>query len=803
MAITVVSDQTLVNTTGGDAESLTNWTVTAAWSTAKVLDGDSYLQGANAIGARASATAGPTLAMFWDHLTTGTANLNLTGTGQHIFFWIKCIALPSHEARVRGGLGLSVSSGTDVTTLTGTAPWNGIGVSKQWFLSGNDFDPVSGWVCYVVDPATTPDLTIGSPDMTSVDRIGIRVAMLQIVGAGSFKPHNILWDRISYGTKLTITGSTGTFQDIFAADSLTANQYGILQKSNGIFLGGGKLIFGTTGQTAPCVMTDTKQTLVWQDFRVASGFYEIQLVGNTTPNITTVTLGTYSGGLTSGGCTIRGVGLESQRLIAPVIVSGGTTYVVNDILTVVGGTSTQTAQFKVTAVSGGVITGIVMERAGSYSVPPTGTLSVTDARNNSATFTATVVGGSIWTLTASAANQTLNLYACSLSEMLSAALTSTSTLRGCTIINSGTVTAGGALIDNCTFQDVRTTTPISATYALIVNSSTEMANITNSKFVNCNRAVKITAGGTYTFDNLTFSGNVYDIEFSASAATEDSYSQTNQDGTTTLSVLTPTGAAQSFTGAGGTLSSVKLYLKKTGSPTGSAVAKIYAHSGTFGTSSVPTGAALATSDNLAVSSLTTTLALTSLQFSGSNNIVLTNTTKYVVALEYSGGGVSDNIQIGYDGSSPGHGGNYSTLSGVWLADSGKDMCFFVHTGANITINAVNGSNPSNFINTGDGSTTITNSKTLTITVVDSTNTPIQNAQTAIYKTSDNSQLMNTDTNASGVATTTFNYLVDTSIYVRIRKSSTGDTKYMPFSTTGTITSTGFSLVATLVTDPNA
>lgn len=490
MAITVASDRTIINATGGDCESLTNWTATVNWDSVHVLDNDSYIQGSNAIGARCSAAAGPVEVVRWDHLTT-TSSFDLT-TGVHLYFWIKCISLPGMDTRERGGIGLSLSSDAavalDTTAPWGTIPWEGLANSKQWYLTGSNFEGTSGWVCYVVDPTSTPDFAIGTAVMTSVDRIGIRAAATSVIGGGAFKPHNVLWDYIAYATKLTITGSTGTFQDIFALDSATASQFGILGKTNGVYLGGGKLVFGTTGQSAPCILTDTKQTLVWQDFRVASGFYEIQLVGNTTPNVTTVTLGAYSGGLTSGGCTIRGVGLDTRRLIKPVIVSGGTTYVVNDILTVVGGTFTTAAQFEVWAVSGGVITAIVMKTAGSYSVPPTGTLTVTDARNNSATFTATVAGGSIWTLTASAANQTLNIYGSTLSEMLSAALASTTVWRGNTITNSGTITANGTLIDNCIFQDLRTTTPISATYQ--VDAVTTVPTITNSKFVNCATALR-------------------------------------------------------------------------------------------------------------------------------------------------------------------------------------------------------------------------------------------------------------------------------------------------------------------------
>lgn len=64
------------------------------------------------------------------------------------------------------------------------------------------------------------------------------------------------------------------------------------------------------------------------------------------------------------------------------------------------------------------------------------------------------------------------------------------------------------------------------------------------------------------------------------------------------------------------------------------------------------------------------------------------------------------------------------------------------------------------------------------------------------------QIMNELTNASGVATESFNYLVDTSVTIRVRKSSTGTTKYIPVNTTGTILSTGFSLTQTMIVDAN-
>ena len=168
-----------------------------------------------------------------------------------------------------------------------------------------------------------------------------------------------------------------------------------------------------------------------------------------------------------------------------------------------------------------------------------------------------------------------------------------------------------------------------------------------------------------------------DVKTPFAEANYASYSESNQDSTTDIND-TIIGVAQSFTGTGGILSSCQFYLKKSGSPTGNAVAKIYAHSGTFGTSSIPTGAALATSDNFDVSTLTTSFALTTFTFSNNANwFTLVNATNYVVAIEYTGTS-SDFIQIGYDGSAPGHGGNYSSLTTTtWTPVSGRDVCFYV------------------------------------------------------------------------------------------------------------------------------
>ena len=160
------------------------------------------------------------------------------------------------------------------------------------------------------------------------------------------------------------------------------------------------------------------------------------------------------------------------------------------------------------------------------------------------------------------------------------------------------------------------------------------------------------------------------------ASVDDSYAETNQSD----DALLYAGAQyQSFTSGGGTLDSVKFYLKKVGSPTGNVYAKIYAHDGTYGVSSVPTGSALATSDALSAASLTTSYVLTTLSFTGANRIELENSTYYVVVLEFSGGDVSNYVGVGQDTSSSSHGGNDGYSDDPWTPEADNDLCFYVYT----------------------------------------------------------------------------------------------------------------------------
>lgn len=162
----------------------------------------------------------------------------------------------------------------------------------------------------------------------------------------------------------------------------------------------------------------------------------------------------------------------------------------------------------------------------------------------------------------------------------------------------------------------------------------------------------------------------------------DSYSESNQSIDYEIWANTARyQMAQSFTGDGNVLDSIALYLAKLGSPAGNMTVYIYAHTGTFGTSSLPTGSILATSDTINANTLSTSHVLTTFNFSGANRITLTNTTKYVLVIDFESGDGSNTVKVGVDSSSPTHAGNAAENDarfGGWTARSGTDLCFYVY-----------------------------------------------------------------------------------------------------------------------------
>lgn len=153
--------------------------------------------------------------------------------------------------------------------------------------------------------------------------------------------------------------------------------------------------------------------------------------------------------------------------------------------------------------------------------------------------------------------------------------------------------------------------------------------------------------------------------------------------------------AQSFTGNGMQLKSCNFYLKRTASPIGTIVVEVYAHSGTFGSTGIPTGSVLATSDSINASTLDnnggfpspSTFGNISFTFSGTNQITLENGVNYFISLKYSEVDDGTNfVVVGFDGgdstgyrsTAPGNMAFYS--SGTWTAynPTYNDIWFYVY-----------------------------------------------------------------------------------------------------------------------------
>jgi hypothetical protein len=127
--------------------------------------------------------------------------------------------------------------------------------------------------------------------------------------------------------------------------------------------------------------------------------------------------------------------------------------------------------------------------------------------------------------------------------------------------------------------------------------------------------------------------------------------------------------SHSFTGDGTKLARVKFRLSKTGSPTGNVTCELRAHSGTFGSSSVPTGSSLDTSTTT-IDSSTLSPTPEEKQFLFSQAVTLVNGTHYTVVILFGGGSSGNTVDVrGGNGVS----GNLATSTGGSFTPNASDL----------------------------------------------------------------------------------------------------------------------------------
>ena len=161
---------------------------------------------------------------------------------------------------------------------------------------------------------------------------------------------------------------------------------------------------------------------------------------------------------------------------------------------------------------------------------------------------------------------------------------------------------------------------------------------------------------------------------------------------------------QSFTGDGSKIASVSFWLSNPGNVAlANCFAKLWAHTGTFGSTGTPTGSALATSVALDIGTIEHTGVgqEVTFTFTGANQYQTTNGTNYFVTAEFPTAGSSTPMYF-FANSAGTHGGNLATWDNVsWTAASGYDGYFKVTSLSTLVLDKLSASD-AGFLNTVSG-----------------------------------------------------------------------------------------------------
>ena len=241
---------------------------TTGFSVGNISGDDDFVEGAGAIGVKASAT---TTEMYTTSLgATAPYDFSSGGGefGYHIIMWFNS-KTPLQTVN-SAGMRITVGNGTD------RGHWNvyPTGFYKGGFVtaavnSARDFDTIAAgtWT------------TTGNPAQLSniTEMGGVFETVTSIMG--SF--NNVQLDQFTIGFGIRCEGATYNFEDIRAEDEDT-NFWGWWSSKNGQIVGKGKLYIGPVTGTLSTTFTSLAESVVFADERVAEGFYEIQMVGNNT-----------------------------------------------------------------------------------------------------------------------------------------------------------------------------------------------------------------------------------------------------------------------------------------------------------------------------------------------------------------------------------------------------------------------------------------------------------------------------------------------------------------------------------------
>lgn len=269
MAVVSVSAQ---NTRLDDAEATTDWGNIGA-GPGGGLETDFKYQGSTCISRKGATTQ---RGVF---LSDNVNNDLSGGTFKTVLFKFICTTPGLLDLLSVPGMRLEIGSGSVPATPS---------VDFHFYdVQGSDTYPISAsWLVLAIDPniASHRTGTTGTPDLTLADYFALRYDQ-----TGGSQVQNQAMDAVDIGNGLTIVGGDGAdpdgvWQDFLDHDEGTsANRFGYVRSSEGIFLIFGMMVFGSATAT---VFNDSAVTVVFLDGLFAAGWEGITVdLANATTDI--------------------------------------------------------------------------------------------------------------------------------------------------------------------------------------------------------------------------------------------------------------------------------------------------------------------------------------------------------------------------------------------------------------------------------------------------------------------------------------------------------------------------------------
>ena len=236
--VDVVSDQTEVSY----AESVTGWS-----GDTFTLETEILVQGSNSVDVIQTAN-GVNDAIF----TGGAWDMS----GKHIRMFLNSNISTNMDIEANGGIEIRLGDGTNTAV---------------WTVGGKD-TYAGGWQDFFLDVDSTP--TSGTVNTAAVTTVTLRINTVT-------KPRNATngwYDNWRFGNGLEINSDATeaiSFTDVATDDSLIANQYDILQDTDGVLFCKGKLTLGNAAAAKDCNLVSLNETIFFVDAVVSATLYAI------------------------------------------------------------------------------------------------------------------------------------------------------------------------------------------------------------------------------------------------------------------------------------------------------------------------------------------------------------------------------------------------------------------------------------------------------------------------------------------------------------------------------------------------